>query len=782
MSTKPNFAYEYQVGRSLPFDAPSYVVRQADGDLYKALKAGKFCYVLNSRQTGKSSLRVKTMYKLQAEEIACACIDLNAIGSQEITPQQWYGGMIAELVDSFQLKVDRRSWLREHDDLSPVQRLGKFIEKVLLVEISENIVIFVDEIDSILNLSFPTEEFFALIQDCYEKRANQQKYGRITFVLLGAATPYDLIKNKSCTPFNICQKIELSSFKLNEAQPLVQGLVGKISNPQIVLQEVFYWTGGQPFLTQKLCQMIVTSSDYIPAGGEAQWVKQLVRTRLIENWEFQDEPEHLRTIRDRIMIKCRSSEKLQKLYRKILTWGKIKADDSSEYLELQLSGLIVNQQGYLRVYNRIYQSVFDQSWVAEKIGLSPPKPPVKILFQTSLVISAFVMVLRWLGIIQPIELGAFDKFMQLRPYEKPDPRLLIVELTKDDIRQLNGEYPLQDKTIVRLLKKLDEHQPQVIGLDIYRDEPIGKGQAELVNYLKQNKHIVPVCIVPSAAIPDGVASPPGIPENRAGFGDVVVDTDGIVRRHLLAFKPPEQSPCPAFYSLSFQLAFRYLNARKITLNFKDPQHWILGNYDLKSLTYNTGFYQKKVDPKGFQLFLNYRSQKYLKNIAKTIPVTDVLNNRVNSDLIKGKIILIGVTDPRVKDEFNTPFNQEIRGVVLHTQMVSQILSAVENSRPLLWFLPQWGDFLCILGCSVVGGILGGVFAWRSHSLQRLQLSNRAALVVLGGTCCVFVLGGICYFFLLTTGILLPFIPSVLALATTGASLVIYTTSQNQRLL
>jgi WD40 repeat protein len=328
---------------------------------------------------GKSSLLVRTKHRLQQDGFRCASVDLSVVGSEQITPLQWYKGFVGDLWLQLGLleTLNLKTWWHERNDLGLLQRLRWFIEELLLVQFpQQQLFIFVDEIDSLLGLNFSIDDFFAFIRFCYNQRAINPDYQRITFAIFGVATPSDLIRDRTKTPFNIGQAIELKGFQWEEVTPLIQGLEKTVDVPASVVRAILDWTAGQPFLTQKLCHLVVQLSQRtiendgkmsIPPGTESFWMENLVRTRIIERWESQDEPEHLRTIRDRIERNGQRAGRILGIYQKVLQGIEINCDDSQEQIELLLSGLVVRHEGILKVKNRIYQQVFNLQWVEKRL-------------------------------------------------------------------------------------------------------------------------------------------------------------------------------------------------------------------------------------------------------------------------------------------------------------------------------------------------------------------------------------------------------------------------------
>ncbi|MBD2454795.1 AAA-like domain-containing protein [Nostoc sp. FACHB-87] len=362
----------YQVGGSLREGTEIYVRRQADSDLYTGLKAGIFCYVLNSRQMGKSSLRVRTMSRLQSEGFVCVAFEMRELCVYQVSADEFYGGFVSHFASELNIEIDLESWWSQNTLLHPFLRLSKFVEEVLLANISQQIIVFVDEIDSILNLEFK-DDFFAFVRSCYNKRADKPEFQRLTFALFGVATPTDLIADNKFTPLNVDSRaIELTGFQLSEAKPLEQGLIEVAANPTKVMAEILAWTGGQPFLTQWLCQLINTSNTFIASGWETQAVEAIVRSQMIEHWLANDRQQHFQTIRDRILhnksLACWSLG----LYQQLLNQGELSAEDSWELMQLCLSGLVVKRQGKLSIYNRIYATVFDYTWTEQALRAIRP--------------------------------------------------------------------------------------------------------------------------------------------------------------------------------------------------------------------------------------------------------------------------------------------------------------------------------------------------------------------------------------------------------------------------
>ncbi|HWQ35234.1 MAG TPA: AAA-like domain-containing protein [Blastocatellia bacterium] len=210
--TSPSF---YVTGGTLRRDAQSYVVRQADEALFAGLSAGRFCYVLTSRQMGKSSLMVRTAARLREAGAGVILLDLTAIG-QNLSAEQWYGGLLTQVGQQLDLEDELDEFQEAHPKLGPLQRWMLGLRQIVLPRYPGPVVIFVDEIDAVRSLPFSTDEFFAAIREFYNRRTEDAELRRLSFCLLGVAAPSDLIRDTRTTPFNIGERIELYDFNAGE--------------------------------------------------------------------------------------------------------------------------------------------------------------------------------------------------------------------------------------------------------------------------------------------------------------------------------------------------------------------------------------------------------------------------------------------------------------------------------------------------------------------------------------------------------------------------------------
>ena len=345
-------SWTYVTGGTLAPDAPSYVERQADRDLLESLQNGETCYVLNSRQMGKSSLCVRTIGRLRATGARTAFLDLTKFGGRNLTAEQWYAALLSEVGRELGLRNEFVAHWKENISLPPVQRLFGAITELGLTETSP-LVVFVDEIDVTLSLPFSADEFFAAIRQCYVGRVTDDRLKRLSFCLLGTATPADLIQDTRVSPFNIGKRIELRDFTAAESRVFGTGL----ANP-VALTRVMHWTHGHPYLTQRLCR----SAQEAGAATTAE-IDRLC-TGLFLNHSAQESDDNLAFVRNRLLKSEADLPALLDLYRQ-MRGGKPIPDDETNPLcgILKLSGVAKLDHGKLLVRNRIYEHVFDRDWV-----------------------------------------------------------------------------------------------------------------------------------------------------------------------------------------------------------------------------------------------------------------------------------------------------------------------------------------------------------------------------------------------------------------------------------
>ena len=354
----------YTTGGTVQAGGGIYLSRQADDELLQLCREGQFAYVLTPRQMGKSSLMVQTARRLAEEGIKSLIIDLTKIGTA-VTPEQWYLGLLTEMDETLMFDTDIFGWWEQHNRLGVTQRLVKFFEEVLLREVDGRIAVFVDEIDTTLSLDF-TDDFFIAIRYFYVARAQKEDFGRLSFVLIGVASPGDLIHDPKRTPFNIGRRIDLTNFSIEEALPLSEGLIENREQARQLLQRVLDWTCGHPYLTQRLCESIALDKCN-------HWSKHAI-DKVVEKIFLSEggrNDNNLMFVRDMLTRQTpygnQSVSEILNVYKKIWLNQRAVLDEEQSILKshLKLSGIVKRnvKRKTLIVSNEIYRKVFDLGWI-----------------------------------------------------------------------------------------------------------------------------------------------------------------------------------------------------------------------------------------------------------------------------------------------------------------------------------------------------------------------------------------------------------------------------------
>lgn len=230
--------------------------------------------------------------------------------------------------------------------------------------------------------------------------------------------------------------------------------------------------------------------------------------------------------------------------------------------------------------------------------------------------------------------------------------------------------------------------------------------------------------------------------------------DDNVRRYLLSRSLNNSSEiCPSPYSFAWQLIYLYLEDKKIAISTVN-NNWQFGSIVTQRLQKRSGGYQN-LDGRGNQILINYRHTQNPQQIAEKVSLGDILNDKIDPSLIQDRVVFIGVIASSVQDWHDTPYG-EMRGIYIHAHLVSQILSAVEDKRPLFWWLSIWEDTTLIWCWS----FLGGLIIWRFPTVLSKSITIGILLIIIYGFCWI----------IFIQGFWLPLIPSLIGLFTTAASL------------
>lgn len=356
----------FNVGAPLHAVRPGYISRPADDLLYEAIIAGNYAYVIAPDRTGKSSLIASISARLQNSGIKVAVLNLAQIGERDggTDAGRWYYSIAYRLLRQFRLKIDLQSWWQDKSFLSNRQRLVEFYAEVVLQNIQGKVVVFVDEIQQIADRSF-AGHLLASIRAAHNGRSTEPEFSRLTFVLLGECDPLELADDPQASPFNVSQEIRLSDFTRQDLNVFATELNLSPADADLALDRVFYWTGGQPYLSQKLCRCIARERI---SGDITDEIDRLATHQLAGRAALNSEP-HLSHIHRVVLSDKKKFEPLLTLFGRIRKGIKIEFDpELSLHRQLLAIGLVIaNEQGVLQVRNRVYEDVFTARWANENL-------------------------------------------------------------------------------------------------------------------------------------------------------------------------------------------------------------------------------------------------------------------------------------------------------------------------------------------------------------------------------------------------------------------------------
>ncbi|WP_071188167.1 adenylate/guanylate cyclase domain-containing protein [Trichormus sp. NMC-1] len=374
-------------------------------------------------------------------------------------------------------------------------------------------------------------------------------------------------------------------------------------------------------------------------------------------------------------------------------------------------------------------------------------------------VTLIVIALRLIGLLQSLELTALDQFFLLRPQEPVDNRIVIVEINEADIKKQKS-WPISDAVLATLLNRIKQQQPKVIGLDIYRNLVVNPGYQDLVKVFESTPNLIGIQKVLESVDSSPVEPPPLLKQRQqVGGNDVPVDGDGRVRRGMLYLFSDDDNFIESF---SLKLALSYLASDGITEKeaTTNPNYLQLGKGIFPRFQANDGGYVG-VNAGSYQVLLNYRGRidKFTK-----VSLTAVLENSIEPDLMRGKVVIIGSTAESLRDTFFTPYSSKVfaapermAGVTIHANLTSQILSSALDGRPLIKSGNEPFEWLWIFLWSTIGAIL----SWQQrHNIFLIIVSISVAGTGLIGGC----------FLAFLVGWWIPIVPPALGLA--GATIAI----------